>query len=188
MDYLYLDESGDLGYKGSKYLVISAILIKQTNKSLDKIIKKARKNFFVEIKESKELKATESSIELNKYIIKKLNETNTEIFSVILKKENRYKLNHNDNKNRLYDLVASEIANQIMVKNHLEIRIDKSKTKNEIQRFNEIFENSLNNKNNFKITINHNYSHNYRGLQIVDCIPCLIFKNLRIIRMNMLNY
>ena len=54
-----------------------------------------------------------------------------------------------------------------MVKNHLEIRIDKSKTKDEIQSFNEIFENSLNNKNNFKIRINLNYSHNYRGLQLL---------------------
>ena len=65
-----------------------------------------------------------------------------------------------------------------MVKNHLEIRIDKSKTKDEIQSFNEIFENSLNNKNNFKIRINHNYSHNYRGLQIVDCIILVLFSKI----------
>ncbi|MCL2116406.1 MAG: DUF3800 domain-containing protein [Methanobrevibacter sp.] len=176
MDYLYIDESGDLGYNGSKYLVISAILIRQDGKPLEKIIKKVRKNFFKEIKESQELKATESSVKLNKYIIKKLNKTNSEIFSAILKKENRYKLYHNNDKNKLYDLLASKIANQIEIKNHLEVRVDKSKTTKEIQNFNEIFESNLNNMNNFRINIEHSYSQNYRGLQVVDCIAWSYFQ------------
>lgn len=176
MDYLYIDESGDLGRKGSKYLVISGVLIKQDNKPLDKIIKKVRKRFFKEIKRSMELKATKSSRDLNKHIITELNETDAEVFSAILKKENSYKLNFGNDKKMLYDLVASEIAKQIKVQNHLEIIIDISKKKSEIQSFNNLFKSYLINKNNFKIKIRHSHSHNYRGLQVADCIAWSYFQ------------
>jgi hypothetical protein len=175
-DYLYIDESGDLGYKGSKYLVISAILIRQNNKTLDKIVKTVRKKFFKEIKKNKELKATESSININKYIINALNKTDSEIFSVILKKESRYKLDYNEDKNKLYDLVASEIAKQIAIQDHLKIIIDLSKKQSEIRNFNRRFESKLNNKNNFRIKIHHGHSHSYRGLQIADCIAWSYFQ------------
>jgi hypothetical protein len=176
MDYLYMDESGDLGHRGSKYLVITGVLIKQNNKPLDKIVKKTRKRFHREIKKSKELKATESSPELNKHIINQLNETNTQIFSAILKKENSYKLNFNNNKNKLYDLVASEIAKQIRIQNHLEVVIDLSKKQSEIHNFNKRFKSQLNNENNFRITIYHGHSHSYRGLQVADCIAWSYFQ------------
>ena len=45
MDYLYIDENGDLGDAGSKYLVISAILIRHNNKPFDKVIKRLEKSF-----------------------------------------------------------------------------------------------------------------------------------------------
>jgi hypothetical protein len=176
MDYLYIDESGDLGHKGSKYLIITGILIKQDNKPLDKIIKKTRKRFSKEIKKSMELKATKSPPDLNKHIITQLNKTNAEIFSAVLKKESKYKLNFNHDKKKLYDLVASEIAKQIEINNHLTIIIDISKKKSEIKKFNEIFKSYLNNKNNFKITLHHSHSHNYRGLQIADCLAWSYFQ------------
>ena len=47
LSYMYIDESGDLGDNDgcSKYLVISALLIKNPNK-LDRIIKNMRRNKF----------------------------------------------------------------------------------------------------------------------------------------------
>ena len=88
----------------------------------------------------------------------------------------KYKLNFSNDKKKLYDLVASEIAKQIGIKNHLEIIIDISKKKSEIKKFNKIFESCLNNKNNFRINIQHSHSHSYRGLQVVDCVAWSYFQ------------
>ena len=43
--YMYIDESGDLGIKGSKYLVLSALLVDKPE-YLDRIIKNMRRNKF----------------------------------------------------------------------------------------------------------------------------------------------
>jgi hypothetical protein len=175
MDYLYIDESGDLG-KDSKYFIISGILIKKSPKPLEKIVKKARKKYKKEIKESNELKATKSSKKLNKFIMSNLNETDSEIFSIILKKQNMYKLSKKEDKNLIYDILASKIANFLIINNHLEIRVDLSKTnKKAINAFNELFFKNLD-KNNYKIKIYHSYSHSYRGLQVADCIAWSYFQ------------
>lgn len=39
MSYIFIDESGDLGDKGSKYFVLAAILV-EDKKVLEKLIKK----------------------------------------------------------------------------------------------------------------------------------------------------
>ncbi|WP_409200313.1 DUF3800 domain-containing protein [Methanobrevibacter sp. DSM 116169] len=176
MDYVYIDESGDLG-KDSNYFVMSAILIKRDYDPLNRIIKNGRKKYPIEVKKSNELKATESSADLNKYIINALNYTESEIFTAILRKENIYKLDFDNNKNLLYDIVASEVANLINVKNPLEIRIDKSKpTEKYVNNFNRMFLESLKNKNNFPIEIYHSHSHSYKQLQVIDCIAWSYFQ------------
>lgn len=61
MRYMFLDESGDLGLKGSNYLVIAALVVKKP-KRLDKIIKNMRRNKFKkELKKAQEIRANKSS-------------------------------------------------------------------------------------------------------------------------------
>ncbi|WP_157077731.1 hypothetical protein [Methanobrevibacter curvatus] len=45
MKYLFINESGDLEIKGSKYIVISAILVENTNE-LNRVIKNMERNKF----------------------------------------------------------------------------------------------------------------------------------------------
>ena len=75
--YIYIDESGDLGFseKSSKVLVISALITNDPSK-LDRIIKNARRNKFKkELKNANEIKFNKSSPKVRKYFINKLNET-----------------------------------------------------------------------------------------------------------------
>ncbi|KZX11429.1 DUF3800 domain-containing protein [Methanobrevibacter filiformis] len=66
MKYLFIDESGDLGIKGSKYIVISAILVENTNE-LNRIIKNMRRNKFKkELKNINEIKGYACSSEIIK--------------------------------------------------------------------------------------------------------------------------
>ncbi|BDZ71952.1 DUF3800 domain-containing protein [Methanobacterium petrolearium] len=64
MNYLYIDESGDLGLRGSKYLLIVALLVDDF-RPLDKIIKNMRRNKFKkELSKANEVKANKSSLKL----------------------------------------------------------------------------------------------------------------------------
>jgi hypothetical protein len=176
MDYLFIDESGNLG-KQTNHFIISGILIKNDFKALENVIKKTRRNYKEDIKRANELKAYNNSEEINHYLLSKLNETKSKIFTVILKKENLYKLNFKDDKNLLYDIIASRLAKMINIDNSLEIRIDKSKpTLKLINNFNKLFLKNLNNKYKKPVKIYHSHSHAFKGLQVADCIAYAYFQ------------
>nr|WP_129582640.1 DUF3800 domain-containing protein [Methanolobus psychrotolerans] len=68
MLYMYIDESGDLGSQ-SKYLILSALVVKDES-SLDRIIKNMRRNKFKrELSKAKEIKANSSSPELISFML-----------------------------------------------------------------------------------------------------------------------
>lgn len=175
MHYIFVDESGDLG-RDSNVIVISGILIKNNPIHLENIIKKTRKTFRKQLNKSKEIKANETDKEIKKFILNKVNNPNSEIYAVVLFKKDIYKFIQNNNKNSLYNNIAKELAKLIPVDDHLEIRIDYSKNKSEQDIFNKLFIKHLNNPNNYKINIYHNYSENYKGLQVADVIAWSIFQ------------
>ncbi|MBU4406873.1 MAG: DUF3800 domain-containing protein, partial [Candidatus Altiarchaeota archaeon] len=73
MCYIYIDESGDLGIRGSKYLVIAALFV-EDHKPLDRIIKNMRRNKFrKQLRKSIEIKANKSSKEVKKHVLSKVN-------------------------------------------------------------------------------------------------------------------
>ena len=67
MSYIFIDESGDLGDKGSKYFVLAAILV-EDKKVLEKLIKKTRKNYKKDIGQSNEIKGSKTPPKVKKYI------------------------------------------------------------------------------------------------------------------------
>ncbi|RZB28573.1 MAG: hypothetical protein AEth_02027 [Candidatus Argoarchaeum ethanivorans] len=73
MIYIFIDESGDLGLGGSKYLVLSALIVENYS-PLDRMIKNMRRHKFrKELRKASEIKANRSSDELRRYMLKKLN-------------------------------------------------------------------------------------------------------------------
>ena len=178
MSYIYIDESGDLGTKkaSSKYFIMAAIKV-EDSKKLEKIIKKTRRDFKKKMLTSNEVKGGNLPYELKIKILEKLKNIDYKVFIIVFDKENRYKIGYGDNK-KAYDILASRLAKLIKIDKPTFIFIDKSKNKQkEIDDFNEIFLNNLNNIQKQPITIEHADSMHYKGLQMADLISWSTFQN-----------
>ena len=178
MSYIYIDESGDLGTKkaSSKYFVMAAIKV-ENSKKLENIIKKTRRDFKKKMLTSNEVKGGNLPYELKIKILEKLKNMDYEVFIIVFDKENRYKIGYGDNK-KAYDILASRLAKLINIDKPTFIFIDKSKNKQEeIDNFNELFLNNLNNIKKQPITIEHADSMHYKGLQMADLISWSTFQN-----------
>lgn len=178
MSYIYIDESGDLGTKkaSSKYFVMAAIKV-EDSKKLEKIIKKTRRDFKKKMLTSNEVKGGNLPYELKIKILEKLKNIDYEVFIIIFDKENRFKIGYGDNK-KAYDILASRLAKLINIDKPTFIFIDKSKNKQEeIDNFNELFLNNLNNIKKQPIKIEHADSMHYKGLQMADLISWSTFQN-----------
>ena len=81
-----------------------------------------------------------------------------------------HKIDYDHNINMLYDILASQLAKIIPIDDRTTIFIDKKKNKNQIDNFNNLFKNKLNNRKNYPVEIKHVNSVNYKGLQIADLI------------------
>ena len=178
MSYLYIDESGDLGTKqgSSKYFVMAAIKV-ENSKKLEKIIKKTRRSFTKKMLTSNEIKGGNLPYDLKIKILKKLKNIDYEVYIIVFDKENRYKIGYGDNK-KAYDILASRLAELINIDKPTFIFIDKSKNKQEeIDSFNELFLNNLNNIKKQPIKVEHADSMHYKGLQMADLISWSTFQN-----------
>ena len=85
MDYIYIDESGELA-KQSDYFVFGAI-ITNNPKELDNIIKKKRKKYKKQLGNSTEIKGYTTDDYIIKKILKKLNNTDYKVVGIILDKK-----------------------------------------------------------------------------------------------------
>lgn len=182
--YIYIDESGDLGDgKGSSaYFVIAALKVIDFV-PLDRIIKKARRyKFRKELCKANEIKANKSSPEIREYLLKELSKIRESeaFFMTILKREmpDAYSLK---DKHLFYNLIAERLAEKIDIKaSNLEIRIDRSKGKQYLQKdLDSHFKRGLI-KNSLvgKVEIFHSYSHIWAGLQFADLLAWSQFQNV----------
>ena len=179
MSFVYIDESGDLGTKktSSKYFIIAAIKV-EDSKKLEKIIKKTRRLSRKKMITSTEIKGGNLPYDLKIKILKKLNNIGYEVFIIVFDKKNRYKIGYEHDNKETYDILASKLAKLINIDKPTFIFIDKSKNKlEEINNFNELFLNNLNNIQKQPIKIEHANSMHYKGLQMADLISWSTFQN-----------
>ena len=176
MNYIYIDESGELG-KQTKHFVFGAI-ITNNPKKMDNIIKKIRKKYKKQLGNTSEIKGYTTDNYIIKKALTRLNDTNCEIVGITFDKRNIYKIPYNDY-NNLYNSLASKLAEEINITNSTSIILDKSKNKKEeIDDFNNKFTSSLNNTKNYPINIKHANSIHYTGLQIADLVSWSIFQSV----------
>lgn len=174
MNYIFIDESGDLG-KNSNYFIVAAIITSNPNK-LVRLINKAHRNFKKQISKSNEIKGNSIPNNVIKNILNKLGAVDYEVFVIVFNKKNKYKVKFRDN-NDLYDIIVSHLAELIPIVSPSSVIIDKSKSKSsEIQNFNELFEKNLNNFRKFPIKFSHLSSLHNKELQIADLIAWSFFQ------------
>lgn len=181
VSYIFIDESGDLGSQ-SKYLILSALVVKSPDK-LDRIIKNMRRyKFKKQLRSATEIKANNSSPELVKYALKKLNDLDdAKVFFIILEKEKCYSNFLNSNKHKLYNFVAGKLASSINLDDgNVIVRIDKSKGKQVLRDdFNRYFEQRLKENSPVeKVEIHHSDSNAWTGLQFADVLSWSAFQKM----------
>lgn len=178
MNYIYIDESGDLGDRGSKNFIMVGIKVKN-HKQLERLIIKARRIYKKEIGRSNEIKGTNTPPKVKKNILKKLNKIEYQTFIIVFNKKNKYKIDYNYDNHILYDMLSSQLAKLININSSTQIFVDRTKrNKEKISNFNKLFEKNLNNPKNYPITIKQVDSLKYKGVQIADLISWSEYQNI----------
>lgn len=183
MKYIFLDESGELGFKdsSSKYFVITLLSCDEGGVyDLRRIIKKVRQKIIKKkLKRYPELKGNNSSDKVRKEVLERFMKTNSEIFTIILDKSKVYEY-LKDKKSKLYNYISNLILNECSFDNpSVCLIVDKSKSNRSLREdFDNYVRKKINEKNNLnKLIIKHENSQNEGCLQVLDFISWAIFRN-----------
>lgn len=180
MKYIFIDESGDLGFKkaSSKWFLFAVVII-DDSRALERIVKKVWKT--LKNKKSGELHATHDSNKTRQKLLEIVGDLeNIEIVSILIDKNT---IKNQRNKNYLYNYTLYSSIDVLFEREMIDknesiyIYIDKKDTKKLIS--DSLINNFLNHlkvkyKNIISITLQS--SHNDKSLQVVDFIAWAIFR------------
>jgi hypothetical protein len=184
MAYIFLDESGDLGFKekSSKWFIFTIVLT-NNHKKIEKVIKNIRKGLKKKFK-LKELHAYHADAVTKHRMLKKLAELeDLKVLCIILNKKKVY-IDLQNQKNYLYNYTANILLDRLHNKNIIKIDepinlyIDKKDTNKFIRENFEKYlkDNLMKRVNNRKIDIRIKPSHTEKCLQAVDFVSWAIFR------------
>lgn len=191
--FIYLDESGDLGFnfekrKTTKKFVITLLVCNSdaTRKELDKAVRRTLKNKLNRKKKNSrfitELKGTATTVTVKKYFFRNIKTNKFAIYSLILNKirvENH--LQTKIGKKKLYNFLARLLIEKLdlsKVQRNVELIVDRCKNKKEVRDFNQYLVNQLEAllPLNTDLNILHLTSQESMGLQAVDLFSWGIFR------------
>lgn len=190
MWYLYLDESGDLGFdfvsrRPSKYFAISILAVSgiRNNRRLINAVKHTLKRKLgkrMTGNSKVELKGSKTAFEIKKYFYRQCHSLDFSIFSIILNKRRLYASLVRE-KDRVYNYIARLVMDKIPIERSLsnvELIVDRSKSKPEIEEFNKYIVRMLQGRLDPKVALNilHQSSHQSPGLQAADLFCWGIFR------------
>lgn len=192
MWYLYLDESGDLGFdfvnkKPSKFFTVTILALGsvEANRKLIKAVKVVlRRKLNPKGKRKRvafELKGTGTTLEIKKYFYKQVKNLKFGIYSMSLNKRRVYERLIKE-KSKVYNFVARKVLDCIPFdknnNNRVEFIIDRSKSKPEIEEFNLYIRHQLEGRLSPKTPLDmyHWKSHKTPGLQAADIFCWGIFE------------
>jgi hypothetical protein len=197
MWFLYLDESGDLGFdfvnkKPSNHFTVTILAIsdwprhraimRAAGKTLKrKLNKKISKRRIVQ-----ELKATGTTLDIKRYLYAQIKDIKFGIYSLTLNKRRVFK-ELSERKSQVYNFVSRLVLDKIPFEQasalekapeRVYLIIDKSKSKPEIQEFNRYIIEQLKGRLDPKIPleIHHTDSLKNRALQVADMFSWGIFR------------
>lgn len=190
MNYIFLDESGDLGFdflnkKVSKFFVITCIFVEDLEKNnLEKIVKKT----IAKINKFSRKKAKISSLHFYKEKIKTrnkflelLNQREISVLSVFIDKK-QVSLKLRNNKHFIYNEMTKIILDKVYeYKNFDKIEISASRRETCCflnKSFCEYLENNFADKTDIKIKVSIDLPHKEKCLQVADALSWTIFNKL----------
>jgi hypothetical protein len=185
MLYLYLDESGDLGFdffakKPSKYFTVTILSVSgiENNRRLIKAVRKTIRRKLPQ--RQSELKGAKDSIRIKEYFYRQASALPFNIYAVTLNKRRVYD-SLAQQKDRVYNFIARNVLDRIPVENastRIQVIIDKSKSKKESIEFNDYIIRHLKGRIDPQVPLDiyHWPSHQNMGLQAVDMFSWGIFR------------
>lgn len=200
MWYLFLDESGDLGFdfvnkKPSKYFTVVILATRgvENNRKIKKAVEltlrrklnpKSKRKRIVE-----ELKGEATNLEIKKYFYNQVKDVRFALYSITLNKLRVYE-ELARNKSRVYNFISRQVFDKIpfekAVGTRIILTIDKSKGKKGIKEFNEYIIKQLEGRlaPHIPFDIYHEDSKAVGGLQAVDMFAWGIHRKYEIAILN----
>lgn len=187
MNYLFLDESGDLGFnpkkKNSKFFIITVIFTSE-KKSLEKIVKKTHATLRKKVKRLSGgvLHSYKENAVTRNRLLKLVSGGNYKIMTVCLNKS-KVHTNLQDEKHVLYNYVVNILLDRIMTKKYLQgsgqvVLIAEKRETNKFlnDNFKAYLENQLKNKHRALISVEIKIPSQEKALQAIDFVSWSIFR------------
>ena len=186
MLYLYLDESGDLGFdffakKPSKYFTVTVMLVRGIE-NRRKIAKAVKRTLHKKLPRTMthELKGAKQSIEVKQYFYRHIEPVPFELYALTLNKRRVYDYLF-QKKDRVYNFIARKALDVIPFENavaRVGLVIDRIKSRKEIREFDDYLIRQLAGRiaPTIPLDIDHHLSHEDLPLQAVDLFSWGIFR------------
>ena len=184
MAYIFLDESGDLGFKktSSKWFLFTIALTSE-QRSLERITKKIWRNLRKKYKRIGELHAYHADNTTRSRMLKSLNELkDLKVMCIILNKQKVY-VDLQNQKNYLYNYTANVLLERLHAsgiikdKESLHLYIDSKDTKKTLrENFIDYLTSSMKKRRDCHFEVQLHASHENKSLQAVDFISWAIFR------------
>lgn len=184
MAYIFLDESGDLGFKksSSRWFVFTIAIISDA-RALERVIKKIWKPLKKKHKKLGELHAYHADDITRIKVLKKLSQVpDLKILCVVLNKEKVY-VDLQNQKNYLYNYTANILLDRLHSQKSLSesepinLYIDRKDTKKRLrENFVNYLTDSMKDRREAPFSVVLHTSHENKSLQAVDFISWAIFR------------
>jgi hypothetical protein len=189
--YIYLDESGDLGFdfskpKTTKHFVVTALVCQEqsVNVQFEKAVRRTLKNKLNRKKGKRrhELKGTSTTLAVKTYFYHLLKMDGWQLYTLVLDKQTLApSLKTHGGKHRLYNHLSRHLLEQLPlqgVSSNVRLVIDRSKNIGGVQDFNTHVKNHLEAMLplNTAFHIEHQRSEDFAGLQAVDLFCWGVFR------------
>ncbi|MFQ5531512.1 MAG: DUF3800 domain-containing protein [Candidatus Nanoarchaeia archaeon] len=178
MKYIFLDESGELGFGSSstKFFTITLLICGlREEQKLRRVIKKIRRRKLKKkLKKSPEIKWNNSNDQIKKKVFQIISKIDFEIFTIILNKSRVYDY-LKGKKHKLYNYLCNLIINECSIDGKSDLIVDRSKNKRSLRDdFDRYIRFNLKEKCP-NLTILHEDSKSNGSLQVLDFISGAIF-------------
>ena len=187
MLFLYLDESGDLGFdfvnkRPSSFFVVCILEIEgqDENKRLSKTVKLVLRRKSLKHKPLRELKGSLTPLKMKNYLYAKIKDLKFSLYAVILDKKKSYQSLWDD-KERIYSHIAYLLLEKVKMdgrKLRIQLTVARSKSKENIRAFDKFILLQLKGKIDpaVPLGISHLDSHASYCLQAVDLFCWGLFR------------